>query len=50
MAIEIFNVEWTKPLPFDEALTQAASHEGGIYAMYIQIGHIYKPHYIGMRK
>ena len=33
MAVEIFRVEWTKPQAFDQALTQAESQQGGLYAM-----------------
>ena len=33
MAIEVFQIEWTKPQPLDKALTQSAAQEGGIYAI-----------------
>jgi hypothetical protein len=50
MAIEIFDIEWTKPKPFEDALTQSASHEGGIYAIYNLTGSTARIIYIGTTK
>jgi hypothetical protein len=50
MAIEVFQVEWTKLLRFDRALTQSVAQEGGIYAMYVETPRIYQLHYIGKSK
>jgi hypothetical protein len=50
MAIEIFSVEWTKLQPFDSALNQSASQEGGVYAMFMQTNRGFKLYYIGMSK
>jgi hypothetical protein len=51
MAIEVFKVEWTKVFPFDKALTQSASQEGGIYIMYKKgRSDIATLFYIGMSK
>jgi len=50
MAIEIFVVDWTIPKPFKDALTQSASHESGVYAMYKVTGRNAILHYIGKSK
>lgn len=50
MAIEVFGVRWTKLQPFDKALNQSASQEGGIYSMFKLTGQRYKLYYIGMSK
>jgi hypothetical protein len=33
MPVEIVRIEWTKPQAFDQALTQAESQQGGLYAL-----------------
>ncbi len=50
MAIEIFYIDWTKLQTFDKALNQAASQEGGVYAMYRLTGRNYRLQYIGKSK
>jgi hypothetical protein len=50
MAIEIFNVEWTKLLPFDKALNQSTAHEGGVYLLFRKTGQNFKLYNIGMTK
>jgi hypothetical protein len=50
MAIELFQVEWTKIQTFNQALNQAVSQESGIYAMYKKTGSNINLHYIGKSK
>ena len=50
MAIEVFQIEWTKPQPLDRALTQATAHEGGIYLILEDNDVGIKPQYIGKTK
>jgi len=45
MAIECFEIKWTKTYPFDKALLQPEAKRGGVYALFK--GEVKKPHYIG---
>jgi len=50
MAIEVFQIEWTKPQPLDKALTQSAAQEGGIYAIGLINANGTKLQYVGKLK
>ena len=47
MAIEVFQIEWTKLQPLDKALTQAIAQEGGVYIIVESTTNGMKPLYIG---
>jgi len=50
MAVEIFRVEWTKLQTFSEALTQAESQVGGLYALARLNRGVTSLYYIGKSK
>jgi len=50
MAIECFEIKWTKQYPFEKALTQPEANEGGVYALYRAKGNTKNLHYIGKSK
>ncbi|MDO8717301.1 MAG: GIY-YIG nuclease family protein [Dehalococcoidales bacterium] len=50
MAIEFFEINWTKLHPFEKALTQPQVKEGGVYALYKLIGSSKKLLYVGKSK
>jgi hypothetical protein len=50
MPVEIFHVAWTKLVPFDKALNQSASQQGGVYALFKLVGRTYRLFYVGMSK
>ncbi len=47
MAIELFQIEWTKPYLFGEALHAPEASESGVYALFRSHGESKKLHYVG---
>ena len=47
MAIDLFQIEWTKLFPFNTALLQPETKEKGVYALYRSAGKAKRLYYIG---
>jgi hypothetical protein len=50
MAIEVFQITWTKHFPLDKALDQPEAKEGGIYALFKGTASSKRLHLIGKTK